>query len=280
MKKLVLLILAVVTIYSCGNTKESEQNNTIQQQPVAKQEQPANTTKSGEIMNYSVKVKSKIQHDQGAFTQGLIFSDGILYESTGQYGSSSLRKINPATGELLNKIPIPAMYFSEGIALLNNKLYMLTWMNGICFVYNPEDFKQTGTFKYEGEGWGLTTDSNSLIMSDGTNILRYINPENFNIDKTMYVSEKGTPVGALNELEYIDGNIWANIWGDDRIAVIKPETGNIIAWIDLKPLRNEVRGINNLDVLNGIAYDASTKTIYLTGKYWPWIFVVEYIKVD
>lgn len=280
MNKYLLLIIAVITIYSCGNTKESDLNENRVQKSMTTIPESKDSAIPPAISNFAVKVKSTIQHDQSAFTQGLIFDKGILYESTGQNGASSLRKINAVTGELIKKVSIPAMYFSEGISLLNNKIFMLTWMNGICFVYNADDFKQTGSFKYEGEGWGLTNDGAYLIMSDGTNIIRYINPENFNVEKTVYVSENGTPVGSLNELELIDGNIWANIWGDDRIAVIKPESGNIKAWIDLRPLREYVAGNNRIDVLNGIAYDSATKTIYLTGKYWPWIFVIDYIKLD
>ncbi len=280
MKFLILLIVSAFFACSCGKTNET--NNGSSPAPQVQSEDRGKPKMNNEkpVQIISVKIKSTIQHDRTAFTQGLLFDSGILYESTGQNGASSLRKINPETGELIKKTGIPAIYFSEGIALLGNKLFMLTWMNGICFIYNKEDFRQIGSFNFEGEGWGLSTDGITLIMSDGSNILRYINPENFSIEKTVYVSDKGVPIGSLNELEFIDGNIWANIWNDDRIAVISPETGNVKAWIDLSPLREYIAGDNKVDVLNGIAYDQATKTIYLTGKYWPWIFEVEHINVD
>jgi len=224
----------------------------------------------------SIKVLRTIPHDTDAFTQGLIFVDGSLYESTGQYGKSSLRRINPENGEVVKQVNFDSRYFCEGIALHNDKIYLLTWQNNTCIVVDFKSFRKLKEIFYPGEGWGITNyDQAHLVQSDGTNILKVINPDNFATIKTIFVSANGEPVANLNELEMIEGNIWANIWMKDTIAVIDRITGNVKFWIDVSGLRQFVQPTQQVDVINGIAYDSKNKKIYLTGKLWPFIFEVE-----
>ncbi len=275
----ILLLLISSICCSCGKPKEKIPYNPPPELPPAYSTVNKNDSSAG-TKTFKVKIVSKISHDEEAFTQGLYYYKGIMFESNGQYGSSNLRKLEPATGSVIKKVSVPALFFAEGMTILDDKIYMLTWTSGKCFVYNTGDLKQTGSFDYQGEGWGLTSDGSSLIMSDGSNVLRYVNPENFSVEKTVNVNDNGTPIGSLNELEMIDGYIWANIWGLDRIAVINPADGSVKAWVDASPMRDYVKGNDRIDVINGIAYDKDTKSIYLTGKYWPWMFIIEYIKVD
>ena len=213
-------------------------------------------------------------HERDAYTQGLIFHDGRLLESTGQNGSSSVRRVELETGKVLQKVNVPAQYFAEGLTLLGGKLYQLTWQHGIGFIYDPTSFAKTGEFHYYGEGWGLTHDGEFLILSDGSNRLRFMDPESFQVKKTITVLDQETPVGQLNELEYVNGEILANVWHTDRIVRIDPQTGKVVGWIDLTGLlaKGEVRGTET--VLNGIAYDNENKRLFVTGKLWPKLFEI------
>ena len=212
-------------------------------------------------------------HDPRAFTQGLVFSDGFLYEGTGQYGQSSIRKVRLETGEVWQLKRLERHYFGEGIALWKNSLIQLTWQSGVGFAYDRETFERTGTFSYKGEGWGLTQDGASLIMSDGTSQLRFLNPKTFKETKRLTVRNAGMPVEQLNELEFVRGEIFANIWNRERIARISPKTGQVTGWIDLRGLLapSEAAGV---DVLNGIAYDAAGNRLFVTGKLWPRLFEI------
>jgi len=226
------------------------------------------------IPTYTPGIHNTLPHDPGAFTEGLFYSDGFLYESTGMNGQSTLRKVDIETGKTIQKIDLSSRYFGEGIAAYNDKIIMLTWQDKKGFVYDKKTFQLIKEFTYKTEGWGLTCDGKYLIMSDGTNVLYYLNPEDFSVVKRIKVRANGKPVRYLNELEYINGNIYANIWQTDRIAIIQPD-GEVIGWLDLKGILSPADCTANIDVLNGIAYNASDKRIYVTGKYWCKLFELE-----
>ena len=214
-------------------------------------------------------------HDAKAFTQGLIYIDGHLYESTGLNGRSSLRMVELATGRVLQQRDVPAEYFGEGLTDWGSNLIQLTWQAHKGFVYDRFSFSLVRTFSYEGEGWGITHDATQLIMSDGTAYLRFLDPKTFRETRRMKVTdENGRGVESLNELEFIHGEIWANIWQEDRVARIAPRTGKVLGWIDLSGIisKEELKGSGA--VLNGIAYDVSGDRIFVTGKLWPKLFEI------
>jgi len=225
----------------------------------------------------SYRVIHAYPHDSRAFTQGLIYLDGHLYESTGLKGQSSLRMENLETGMIEQYAPLPAQYFGEGVANWGSTLIQLTWQNGIAFVYDRFSFRVLRTFDYRGEGWGLTQDGKHLILSDGTSTLRFLDPATFREVRRMTVRWKGAPVAKLNELEYIRGEIYANIWYSDRIARISPATGNVLGWIDVSGLLSPHERTNPDAVLNGIAYDAQHDRLLVTGKLWPKIFEIKIV---
>src|SRR5215467_3802734 len=213
-------------------------------------------------------------HDSNAFTQGLILMDGKLLESTGEEGRSSLRRVELETGKVLKKVDVPVPYFAEGIAVLNGKVYQLTWQHHVGFIYDAQTFDRLGQFNYDGEGWGLATDGQSLILSDGSSRIRFINPADFKVTKTINVVDGSTPVEQLNELEYVNGEIYANVWHDNRIATIDPQNGHVTSWIDLNGLIPEGELQDQEAVLNGIAYDQANSKLYVTGKLWPRLFEI------
>jgi glutamine cyclotransferase len=225
----------------------------------------------------SYRVIRVYPHDPNAFVQGLCFSHGHLYESDGLYGQSTLREDDLATGHPIKEIHLPSKYFAEGLAPWGNELIQLTWQAHIGFVYDRKTFKLLRTFHYNYEGWGLTQDGHSLIESDGSDKLRYLNPETFKTERVLHVTYRGKPVTQLNELEYINGMIYSNVWMTNRIAIISPKTGDVVRWINLTgilPLPEE-RGPNA--VLNGIAWNPATHQLLVTGKLWPKIFEIEVI---
>jgi len=224
--------------------------------------------------NASITVLAKFPHDPAAFTQGLLYADGLFYESAGLYGQSTLRKVDPETGAVLLEKRLDAQYFAEGLALLEGKLYQLTWKENTGFIYDPQDFRQLGTFSYPTEGWGLTTDGSSLILSDGSATLYFLDPQTLQTTRALQVNLDGAPLDRLNELEYIRGEIYANIWYKDLIARIDPTSGEVVGVIDCGSLRDGEGAPAPNDVLNGIAYDARGDRLYLTGKNWPWIYEV------
>lgn len=213
-------------------------------------------------------------HDPSAYTQGLIFLDGTLYEGTGLEGRSSLRRIQLESGKVLQRYDLPKEYFGEGITDWGDELYQLTWRSGTCFVYDRISFRLVRTFHYPGEGWGLTHDEKHLIMSDGTAKLRILDPASFRQVKRITVKYKGRPVENLNELEYVHGAIFANVWMSDRIAIISPRSGKVEKWLDLSGILPGHDSVNGNAVLNGIAYDAKTDRIFVTGKLWPKLFEI------
>lgn len=234
---------------------------------------PANN-ESTPIFTY--KIINSYPHDPSAFTQGLIFTNGTLYEGTGRHGQSSLRKVDLETGEVLAQLPMAEEYFGEGITLFDDKIYQLTWRNQTGFIYDSNSFEIINTFTYPTEGWGITHDGAQLIMSDGTNTLYFLNPDTLEENGRLTVQdEQGNPIMLLNELEYIDGQIYANIWQTNRIVRIDPQTGLVTAWIDLTNLLAPETLTQPVDVLNGIAYDAENGRLFVTGKLWPALFEIE-----
>lgn len=216
-------------------------------------------------------------HDAKAFTQGLVFVAGNLYESTGLNGQSSLRMVDLETGRALQQQPIDGKYFGEGLTDWGSTLVQLTWESHIAFVYDRFSFRTLRTFSYSGEGWGLTHDAKALILSDGTDTLRFFDPASFTEVRRLTVRDHGRPVNDINELEYIHGEIYANIWHTDRIARISPATGNITGWIDLKGLLAPGDRTSPEAVLNGIAYDSAHDRLFVTGKLWPKLFEIQVI---
>jgi glutaminyl-peptide cyclotransferase len=258
----VTLLLCLASFGGCRNPANTERAT-------------AEPTTNAIVPKYGYQIVNIWPHDSNAFTQGLILTDGKLLESTGEVGRSSLRSVDLQTGRVLKKVDVPAPYFAEGIALLNGKIYQLTWQHQLGFIYDAHTFDHVGQFNYTGEGWGLTTDGQSLILSDGTNRIRFLDPNNFRVTKTITVLDGGTPIDQLNELEYVQGSIYANVWHDNRIAIIDPQNGHVTAWIDLTGLMPEGELQDPEAVLNGIAYDQVNNKLYVTGKLWPRLFEIK-----
>lgn len=233
---------------------------------------------SAPVATYKVDVQQTYPHDRAAFTQGLLIQDGQLFESTGRNGQSTIRRVDLETGNILRAKSLPTRYFGEGIAAYDGMLYMLTWTSGEGFIFDAETLSRTGGFSFEGEGWGLTTDGADFYMSNGTDEIQVFEAPSFERKKTIKIRRSGNPVSNLNELEWIDGVIWANIWQSNEIVQINPANGRVIGSIDATNLAEIVDvPIPRDNVLNGIAYDASTGKIYLTGKKWPSLFEVDLV---
>ncbi len=230
-----------------------------------------------ETLVYDVEIVRAFPHDPGAFTQGLFFFDGYLYESTGIEGQSSLRKVEIETGAVLQKEDLASDLFGEGIAPWKGKVIGLTWHSQIGFVYDMKTLKAKKRFTYAGEGWGLTADKKRLIMSDGTSELRFLDPGSFAETGRIAVTLNGRPVESLNELEWIGGEVYANVWNTDLIVRIDPATGAVVGVVDLRPLRAAADDAPSTDALNGIAYDEKTDRLFVTGKNWPKLFEVKLV---
>ena len=234
---------------------------------------------SARVKQYKVEVVKEYPHDTGAYTQGLFFDGGRFYESTGQFGESGFREVELATGKVLSKMNFQQKYFGEGSVMLGGNLYILTWLNKVAFVYDAKTLEYKQTYSYPREGWGLTTDGKSLIASDGSARLFFLNPE---LKQERYVDVKmdGRPVRYLNELEYIDGKVWANVYMTDMIVIINPADGTVEARIDCSGLLPRTLRTQKTDVLNGIARDPATGKIYLTGTSWPRLYEVRLVPVN
>jgi glutaminyl-peptide cyclotransferase len=222
---------------------------------------------------YGYTVVRSYPHDPAAFTQGLQFVDGVLYEGTGLNGRSSIRRVRLETGDVLQQHNVDAQYFGEGITIVGSELFELTWQSGVAFVYDRNSFAPKKSFKYTGEGWGLTHDGTNLIMSDGTEFLRFLDPATFAERRRVRVTAAGQPLKNLNELEYVKGEVFANVWMTDYIARIDPATGRVNSYIDLRGLMPA--NDSSHDVLNGIAYDAARDRLFVTGKLWPRLFEIK-----
>jgi len=223
------------------------------------------------------RVVHSYPHDAQAYTQGLLFEDGHLYESTGLNGRSSLRMVDLETGRILQRADVPGNYFAEGLASWGSTLIQLTWQSHIAFVYDRFSFRLLHTFSYKGEGWGLTEDGKNLIMSDGTATLRFFDPHAFREVRHIVVKDRGVQVTQLNELEYVRGEIYANVWHTDRIVRISPSTGRVLGWIDLAGLLPENQRSDPEAVLNGIAWDSAHDRLFVTGKLWPMLFEIKIV---
>lgn len=228
------------------------------------------------MQTWTYRVIAKYTHDTGAFTQGLLWHDGSLYEGTGRDGLSQVREVDLETGEVLRYRDLDADHFGEGLALWQDRLVQITYTDGIAYTWSLEDFTELDRFSYTGQGWGLTSDGTHLIMSIGSSALVFRDPETFEEIERRYVSFPGHSVRNLNELEWIEGEVWANIWGDDRVLRIDPESARVIGVIDLSGLLTAQEAYN-ANVLNGIAYDPDTGRLWVTGKLWPWVFEIELV---
>lgn len=273
--RILVLFLTLLITFGCGADKPAE--------PGTNTNNASGKKDSASVPVYKFEIVKSYPHDPKAFTQGLVFLNGTLYEGTGGKDDddffSSLRTVDLETGRVRKKIDLDRDYFGEGIAILNNKIYQLTWRESTAFVYNLEDLSKIGEFRYPGEGWGLTTDGTNLFMSDGTHVIRVVNPENFNTVRTITVNDdRGRPIPEINELEWVKDEIWANVWQSDWILRIDPKTGKLLGRIDMRKLVDDERDLNKkADVLNGIAYDAVGDRIFVTGKLWRRLFEIKVV---
>jgi glutamine cyclotransferase len=222
---------------------------------------------------YRYRIVKAYPHDRRAYTQGLVYENGFFYEGTGQQGESSLRKVEAETGRVITQVNLDGSLFGEGVALLGDRIYQLTWTTKVGFVYDKETFSQLNRIFYQTQGWGLTTREDCLVMSDGTNVLRFLDPD-FNVLSSVEVWDNKGPVDNLNELEMIEGELWANIWQTDRIARIDPVTGKVLGYVELGNILPRDERSQETDVLNGIAWDKANKRIFVTGKYWPKLYEI------
>ena len=231
---------------------------------------------AGEAPSIEYRIAVEYPHDAGAFTQGLVHDRGVLYESTGLRGRSSLRKVQLTTGRVVRKRRLSDRLFAEGLALVGDELYQLTWTSGRAFVLSVKDFSLVREHRYAGEGWGLAWDGARLVMSDGSATLRFRDPATFRIEREVEVREGDRAVGALNELEFVEGSVYANIWQSDRVARIDPASGAVTGWLDLSPIAGKERNAGEVDVANGIAWDG--RRLYVTGKLWRSVYGLELLR--
>jgi len=232
------------------------------------------------ISYYGYEIVHAYPHDPGAWTEGLVYENGFLYEGTGREGHSSLRKVELETGKVLQEVDLAAQYYGEGIAIYNQEIIQLTWQQHVGFVYDKESFNLLREFDYPTEGWGITYDGERLIMSDGTSTLHFLAPETLKETGSVQVFDDSGPVDNLNELEYVNGEIYANVWLTDRIAMIDPRTGRVLGWIALTGLLSGEDLSQPVNVLNGIAYDAEHDRLFVTGKLWPKLFEIKLVPND
>ncbi len=236
----------------------------------------AGTQSSSTVVTYTYSIVNTYIHDANAFTEGLLYEDDVLYESTGLYGSSTLRIVNLQNGSVLQEVKLPAEFFGEGITLVNGKILQLTWREQTGFIYDPTTLTLEGNFSYATEGWGITFDGNRLIMSDGTSNLYFLDPANYQLIGQIQVRDGNFSVVNLNELEYVKGDVYANIWQQQKIAIINPQTGQVKAYIDLSGIGTSI-DMSGQNVLNGIAYDAQNDRLYVTGKNWSHLFEIKLV---
>jgi glutamine cyclotransferase len=279
--RLFILITFGLLVASCKTETPSNVPN-VNINAVANKTVSSNNQPTGKVPVYTYEIVNTFKHDPQAFTQGLFFHNGFLYEGTGQFGKSELRKVELETGRVVQKVGLAKSSFGEGTTILNDKIYQLTWQEGNGFIYDAATFNLLGNFGYAGEGWGLTNDGKNLIMSDGTHILRIVEPETFKTIRTLVVNnENGRPLMKINELEYINGEIWANIWHSEdigkpnHIARIDPASGKLSGWIDLNGISPDDIERDEENTLNGIAYDAANDKIFVTGKNWKKLFEIK-----
>ena len=267
--RLIVLTMLLVSA-SCDGQKPA-----AAQPPVGNGNRPPPEWQVATDLTY--EVVAELPHDAEAYTQGLVLHDGHWIESTGKNGQTTLRRVDPATGAVVLKKNLVANFFGEGCTVLGGKIYQLSWKNQEGFVYDAASFQWQKNFSYTGEGWGLTNDGTSLIMSNGSNILQFIDPVTFKPGKVLKVEWNGQPLDKLNELEFIEGEIFANIWFKDKIVRIDPANGRVIGMIDLAGIDKKEKRLEEDNVLNGIAYDPVTRNIFVTGKCWPKIYQIRLV---
>ncbi len=271
--KTVNIFMLLVLLLSCSGKKAVDN---IDIEPIVQSKPAAEQAKTKE---YTVKIIRQFPHNGESYTQGLMLYDGFLYESTGLKEHSTLQKLDINTGKLLQKVKLSDDYFAEGIAECKGKIYQLTWQDGTCFVYDAKKLQRIRNFSYFGEGWGLAYDGEKLFMSDGSFVIKMLNPDDFSLLGSKSISyENGRAVYDINELEFADGYLYANIWQEDRIVQIDTATSKVVGIIDISPLRDIVSKIGHSEVSNGIAYIPEKKTFILTGKYWQLFFEVEFVE--
>lgn len=261
MKQFTTIFIAIATLAACGGTAPKSA-----------------TTQQVEPQFYTYKVVAEHPHSRTSYTQGLQFIDGEMWEGTGENGRSRLMRTDLATGKIVESVSLPKEEFGEGITILGDKIYQLTWLNGKIHIYDRKTLKMTATHNYKGEGWGLTSDGVKLYMSDGTSNIRVLDPESLKVERYIGVTVRGESVLYLNELEWIDGKIWANVYTTDQIVIIDPKSGVVEGIIELAGILPENERDSKTDVLNGIAYDAATKRIFVTGKNWSKLYEIELIQ--
>ncbi|HEU4629426.1 MAG TPA: glutaminyl-peptide cyclotransferase [Gemmatimonadaceae bacterium] len=277
---LALAAAALALAVACGDDGASDAGGTMlppgMQQPVDDPPPAPAVPFSPATPVYDATAAQSFPHDPQAFTEGFLVHDGSIYESTGLEGRSNVRQWTLADGTVQRRLELAPQYFGEGIAIVGDRLYQLTWKHHKGFVYDLETLAPVDSFTYTGEGWALTTDGTKLYMSDGTSHVRVVDPNGFRVERTIDVTEAGRPVHYVNELEWVNGELWANIWLTDWIARIDPATGHVVGWVDLGPLADQAQRENpNVDVTNGIAYDAANDRLLVTGKYWPKVYAIE-----
>lgn len=269
MKKIALFTVALTTLISCNGDGGSKTTGTTQETG-----SPATASSSPRSISYSIL--KTYPHDTSSFTQGLVVYKGELYEGTGEYGHSRLLKTDLATGKTLKQLALDKQYFGEGITILNDTVYQLTWQEKVVFAYTLKDFKKVKEFSINTQGWGITNDGKDLLVSDGSSNIYYYNPSTFQLQRTQTITEGGSLSFNLNELEFIDGFLYANQWQAPYILKIEPGSGSIIGKIDLTDIWNRVKAKDPAaDVPNGIAFDSTSKKIYITGKKWPELYEVQ-----
>ena len=260
MKRIVTILIAFATLVSCGGVRKKSA-----------------TLQAVEPLFYTYEVVAEYPHLRTSYTQGLQFIDGEMWEGTGEYGRSQLLRTDLASGKVLQSKKLSKEEFGEGITVLGDKIYQLTWLNGKLHIYDKATLRHLATHTYKGEGWGLTSDGEKLYMSDGTNYIRVLNPETLAQERRIGVTLRGESLQYLNELEWIDGKIWANVYTTDHIVIINPENGVVEGIINLSGILPEKERDYKTDVLNGIAYDKATKRIFVTGKNWSKLFEIRVI---
>lgn len=277
-----LLVIFAVFAASCRTEPTANRPNVNINSPVNTTNSANSSVQTNKMPVYTYDIVNTFKHDSRAFTQGLFFHNNFLYEGTGQEGKSDLRKTELETGKIVQQVKLPADSFGEGTTILDGKIYQLTWQEERGFVYDAETFKLLKEFEYQGEGWGLTNDGKNLIMSDGTHVIRVLDPETFKPVRTLVVlDERGKPLLKINELEFVKGEIWANIWHSEEIgkpnhiARIDPNSGKLLGWIDLGGISPDDVARDSENTLNGIAYDAATDRIFVTGKNWKNLFEIK-----
>lgn len=278
-----LLWPLLLALAACGGTGGSPASAAAPPEPApapAPPPEPPPPPESDPPEVFGYRVVREFPHDPGAFTQGLFFHEGFLYESTGLRGESTLRRVELETGEVVEQRELLPQFFGEGAALAGDYIYQLTWEAEIGFVYARQPFRLVREFRYSGEGWGLTFDGEHLVMSDGTDELRFLDPDTLRQVRTLRVTADGAALPQLNELEWIEGEIWANLWTQDRIARIRPDTGEVTAFVDLTGILPRAFRFQypDMDVLNGIAWDPENGRIFVTGKKWPKLFEIELVE--